>query len=392
MKVRAQALWRWVVWLYRTRPVQAVVTVVQEIIWRYGRDDAGVLAAGLAFYAVISIAPLALFLVVLVGALISRETAQASLVELLREYVADETAAQVEAVLVNTQAPTFDSFTAFAAAGILAFGATRIFAQLHVILNRTFGVRTRALTVWEDIVLFLRKRLVAGGMVALLAALMLVSLLFNAAVGAAQQFLPGEIMARVPVQGTLNFVVATLVGGLMMALVYRVMPDAKLAWRDVLVGGLFTSVLFNLGQRTIEWYLAKETLGSSYGAAGSLVMLLLWLYYSSMIFLIGAEFTDTWARLYGKGVEPEWHAVAIPGHDRLEHERLTTRVMQLVDLAEDVSSEHEPPLRISTALEAVTDDTTKDVPPGTTAPLDLPAPLPNESHAVEIVDARTRRR
>lgn len=317
--------------LFLNRFTRAAWRLINEVIWAYNRDDAGVLAAGLAFYAVISIAPTAILLVALAGAMVSADRARDQLVEWMRSYVPTDTANHIEPIIRTTALPTFDSWTALLTTGVLVFGATRVLAQIQVILNRTLGVRQRTLPVWQTVWIFIRKRLVAFVMLIVVALLMLASLVFNSAVRVASRHVDIDAIEWLPVGGTIDFGVSTLVIGLLMTLVYRWLPDARIAWRDALVGAMVTSALFNLGKAGLERYLADETTASLFGAAGSVIVLLLWLYYSAMMFLVGAEFTDAWARLYGQGITPDAHAVAIPGHTSDEHDAMSASDLPILD-------------------------------------------------------------
>jgi membrane protein len=305
--------------------------LVNEIVWAYNRDDAGVLAAGLAFYAVISIAPTAILLVALAGAMISQEEAQDQLIQWMMLYVPSDTAQQLEGIIRGAGLPTFDSWTAILTTGVLIFGATRVLSQVQVILNRTLGVRQRTLPILPTIWIFIRKRLVAFSMLGVIAILMFATLVFNSALGVASRYVDVDVLDRIPLGGGVNFTISTVIVGLLMTLVYRWLPDARIAWRDALLGAMVTSLLFNLGRAGLERYLADETTASAFGAAGSVIVLLLWLYYSATMFLIGAAFTDAWARLFGKGVVPDPHAVAVPGHTSDEHDAMSANELPRLD-------------------------------------------------------------
>jgi len=294
------------------KPFQIVATMVADIIHRFNRDDASVLAAGLAFYALISIAPLGIIVVVVGGAFISREEAQEQLAYVIEDTVSPEAAEQIISIIVNTRPPTLDSWAAILTIGVLLFGSMRIFAQLQIILNRTWGVTERRMSFGQTIMIFIKKRLLAFSMVGLLAAALLTSLVVNTAMQAGRVLFADQFGAVALIYGPTLTLISLVIGAIMIAVLFKVLPDAWISWRDALVGGLFTSTLFNIGKYGIERYLAVESADSGFGPAGSLLIVLLWLYYSSIIFLIGAEFTESYARRHGQGIWPQSHAISVP--------------------------------------------------------------------------------
>jgi membrane protein len=192
--------------------------------------------------------------------------------------------------------------------GILAvlFGATGAVIQLQATLDRVWGVQVER----GGIRGFLLKRVFSLAMILALAFFLLVSLLVSAALSAfgsrLEQFgIPAALLLA------LNFVVSFAVITLIFAAMFKILPDARTAWRDVWIGAGFTAALFMAGKFLIGFYLGKSNPGEAYGAAGSLALLLVWIYYSSIIVLFGAEFTETWAERRGEGVEPEAGAVRV---------------------------------------------------------------------------------
>jgi membrane protein len=194
--------------------------------------------------------------------------------------------------------------------GVLLFGATGAFMALQSALNRAWSVQPDP--AQGGIRNFITKRLLSLGMVLAVAFLILVSLALSAALAAAGDTI-GRGRTGVPAMAleVFNFVVSFAVVSGLFAAIYKVLPDAKIAWRDTVVGAVFTAFLFVLGKFLLGYYLGRNDPGSAFGAAGSLALMLVWIYYASMIVLFGAEFTEAWSRRYGTGIIPEEGAVKV---------------------------------------------------------------------------------
>jgi membrane protein len=202
--------------------------------------------------------------------------------------------------------------------GALLFGATGAFGQLQKALNRTWGVEPDP--DQGGIKTFVTKRLFSFGMILVVAFLLLVSLVISAALSGIGDRLGGFLPSGLsgPVLQALNLAISFGVIVLLFAALFKVLPDAVIAWRSVWVGAAVTAALFVVGKFLIGFYLGRSNPGQAYGAAGSLAVLLLWVYYSGIILLLGAEFTETWAKHRGEGLRPEPGAVRV----RKEKQRL----------------------------------------------------------------------
>jgi len=197
--------------------------------------------------------------------------------------------------------------------GALLLGATGAVMQLQQALNRAWEVKA----VGGGIKAFFGKRVFSLGLLLAIAFFLLVSLAVSAMLSAAGDRLGGLLPEGLStaVLFVINLVISLAVIGLLFAAMFKVLPDAKIAWRDVWVGAVVTALLFMIGKFLIGLYLGKSNPGEPYGAAGSLAILLVWIYYSSIIVLFGAEFTQTWAERRGEGIEPEAGAVRVERHD-----------------------------------------------------------------------------
>jgi membrane protein len=276
---------------------KSLIEIPKETFARFGQDDAMMLAAALAFYSALSFAPL-LLIALWVAGLLGPET-QAQVVDAFRQAVGPEAGAVIDAILRNAEREAgFGSVAGWVGLVALAFSATGVFAQLQVAMNRVWDVRAKA----GGIGAWLRKRVLSLGMVLAILFLLLVSLVISTAVQLA--FSGGGAAWQ-----ALSFGVSLLLYVLLFASIFKVLPDVQIAWRNVWIGALLTALLFAVGKWAIGLYLGQGSVGSAYGAAGSLLVLLVWVYYSGVILFLGAELTQVIARRRGVEIVPDAHAV-----------------------------------------------------------------------------------
>jgi membrane protein len=216
----------------------------------------------------------------------------------------------VERLLDGAARPELRSWAGIVGAVMLLLGATAVFAQLQEALNAVWEVKPRPGRLVRD---FLKKRLLSFGLVLAIGFLLLVSLVLSAGLTAFGAYVQRRLAMSTAVLDAANFALFFVVIGVLFALIFRLLPDAVIAWRDVAVGAVITALMFSLGKYLIGLYLGRSGVASVYGVAGSLVLLLLWVYYSSMIMLMGAGFTRVWSRRYRpRGVVPEPGAKRAP--------------------------------------------------------------------------------
>jgi membrane protein len=273
-------------------------------------DKAPQLGAALAYYTVFSLAPLVLVLLAIIGALFRDDPAGVwSKVTEQMSYFLDKSAVQVVSDIAKTASEPGKSTSATMIGIALAlFGATGVFGQLQDSLNTIWGVKAKpGLGIWG----FLRARFISFAMVAGVCFLLLVSLVIEALLKGFSHFvqaaLPGGLAIAVTVYLLFDFTVVVL----LFAMIYKFLPDAKIRWRDVWIGAVMTALFFGLGKWALGLYLGSGAASSAYGAASSLITLLLWIYYSSQILLFGAEFTQVYANQAGRRVQPSEYAVPI---------------------------------------------------------------------------------
>ncbi|HEX2091707.1 MAG TPA: YihY/virulence factor BrkB family protein [Longimicrobiaceae bacterium] len=299
---------------------KGIFGILKRSISDFLEDESPTMAAALSYYTVFSLPPLLLLIIMIVGAVMDpqqvREALQGQLGSLLGQSGGDEIRAIIEKSQ-ETRAP--DSGRPLAAIlGVLAlvFGATGAFGQLQAALNRAWEVKPDPHA--GGIKSFIVKRVFSFGMILGIAFLLMVSLALSAAISAFGNVL-GRMMPGLgePLLHTLNFVFSLVIFGFLFAAMFKILPDAVVAWRDVWVGALVTTLLFVVGKFLIGFYLGRSNPGEVYGAAGSLAVLLVWIYYASMIVLFGAEFTQVWAEERGGGIRPEPGAVRVVEEERI---------------------------------------------------------------------------
>ena len=280
-----------------------LAAVVRETALRWWRSDAPMRSAALAFYTLFSMAPVLVVSVAITGAVFGEEATRAELQAQVRELAGEQSAATVRQVLDSAARPDLSRMAGLVGAVTLLFGATVVFGQLQQALNAVWGVQPAPGRAIRN---FLRKRLLSLGLVLVIGFLLLVSLVLSAAVSAVGAFLQRLFDFPAALLNTVDFVLFFAVITVLFALMFKVLPDAVVSWRDVAVGAVVTALMFSIGKELIGLYIGRAGVASPYGVAGSLVLLLLWVYYSSMILLLGAGFTRVWSRRHRPpGVVPE---------------------------------------------------------------------------------------
>ena len=264
--------------------------------WR--NDNAGRLGAALSYYTLFSLAPLLIVAIAVAGFFFGHEAAQGQIVVQIQGLVGDEGARAVQDMIENSRRPAAGLLATAIGVATLLLGATGTFAELKSALNIVWDVPDEG----GGLLALLRGRLWAFAMVLAVGFLLMVSLLISAAVAAADGFFEWMGIAPAAVQ-LVNSVASFLVITVLFALLFKFLPDTEVQWRDVWVGALMTSALFTVGKLLIGLYLGRSSVASVYGAAGSVVVLVLWIYYAAQIFFFGAEVTQAYAHRHGSRQE-----------------------------------------------------------------------------------------
>ena len=258
-------------------------------------DEALTRGAAISFYTVTAVAPLLLILVGLVGLVFGREAAQGALVGQFSGLLGADTADFFQTIVANAAGKSSGTFATIAGFATLLITATGVFSEMQSALNTIWKVETKAATVSR----LLRARAASMGLVAVLGFLLVVSLVVSAVLTAFSSYLEAAFPVGRFAIYALNHAVSFLLIAVLFAAIFKVLPDRKLEWRDVAMAALATSLLFSVGKYLIAWYLGTSGVASTYGAAGALILLLLWVYYSVQILLMGAEFTKAYANARG---------------------------------------------------------------------------------------------
>jgi len=250
------------------------------------------LSASLAFYTALSLAPLVVIVVGLAGLLTERQQVTDQLEQQVGLLMGPPSRQLVHTILATTE-PQGGTVAAMIGIVTLAIGATAVFGELQAALNLIWEVKPKPINgMWANLWGWLRQRFFSLAIVLAIAFLLLVSLAVSAALAGIEQYLRGPELTLL--SRGLEVAVSILVITYLFALLFRYVPDAEIHWRDVWLGGLVSAVLFTVGKVGIGYYIGRASIGSAYGAAGSLIALLVWVYYSSLIVCFGAKFTHAW--------------------------------------------------------------------------------------------------
>jgi membrane protein len=267
--------------------------LVKDSVWGWMNDRAPRKGAALAFYTIFSLAPVLIIAIALAGAIFGEQAARGEIVEQVGALIGAEGAKAVEALLDSARHPDSGALAALVGIVTLLIGATTAFAELKDGLDQIWEVPPEKMTgFWY----FLRSRFLSFGLILGIGFLLLVSLAISAALSALAKFWGDG--GKMLFEG-LNFFFSFVLIAALFAAIYKLLPSVRIAWRDVWVGAAITALLFAIGKFLIGLYLGRSAIASSYGAAGSLILVLIWVYYSAQIFLLGAEFTKFYAYRYG---------------------------------------------------------------------------------------------
>jgi membrane protein len=272
-------------------------------------DDCTRLGASLAFYTLFAIGPVLLAATSIAGMVFGPEAVTGEIVAQLDHLIGREGALTVQSLLQAAAQRPSGVFATIMGAVTFLLASTGAFLELQVALNTIWRVKPRPTGY---VYAFVIDRLRSFGLVVAIGFLLLVSLAVTAALAALNAWLFNLSPSNAWLWRTLNMLVSVLVTTGLFGMLFRFLPDVRLRWRDVATGAVVTAVLFTIGQQVIGWYLGQSTFVAGYGAAGSMMILLLWVYYSCQILLFGAEFTRVWAARHGVKVKPEEFAEKDP--------------------------------------------------------------------------------
>jgi membrane protein len=284
-------------------------SLLKTTLFEWLDDQAPMLGAALAYYTVFSLAPLLIITIAIAGLVFGAEAAQGQIFDQLRGLLGDASGKAMEEIVQSASAEPKTGVVATVIGIVtLLFGASGVFGQLQASLNIIWGVQPKP---GRGILGIIRDRILSFGFILVVGFLLLVSLLLTAAIA----FVGKQFGAMVPgmeaVIQLLNSILSLAVITLLFAMMFKILPDANIAWRDVWIGAFITALLFTIGKFALGFYLGRSGVASSYGAAGSLIVLLIWVYYSSQIVFFGAEFAQVYANRFGSRVTPSSNAIAV---------------------------------------------------------------------------------
>lgn len=268
-------------------------------------DYAPSMGAALSYYTLFSLAPLLVLIIAIAGMVFGRDAAQGAIIAQLQGIMGQEGATAVQGLLQAAREPSTGIVASIVGGFLLLLGATAIFAELQTDLDRIWQVpaKEKPSGLWG----WLRSRVLSFGLVLGLAFMLMISLVVSAALAATSEWLGGGTAAESVLANVLNFIASFALFTVLFAMIYKLMPTAKISWHDVWMGAAVTALLFNVGKSLIGLYLAKSSVASGFGAAGSFVILVAWFYYSAQIFLFGAEYTWVYANSKGQNGSPGRH-------------------------------------------------------------------------------------
>jgi membrane protein len=286
---------------------KGIIEVIKKSFSGFGDDKVTKLSGSLAYYTVFSMGPLLVVIISLCGLFLGREAVEGKVYHTLTGFVGSDTAAQLQEIIKNASIAGKSKIAAVIGTITLIIGATTVFAEIQDSINGIWGLKPKPKRGWLKM---LKNRFLSFSVIISLGFLLLVSLGITTIIDGFSERLRAHFPdVTVVVFYIVNLFITLAVTALIFAVIFKVLPDAEIRWKDVAAGALATAILFMLGKFAISFYISKSNVGSTYGTAGSLVVLLLWVYYSSIILYFGAEFTKAYAVQYGSEIHPNHYAV-----------------------------------------------------------------------------------
>jgi len=298
---------------------RSALAVVNESFSEWKEDNASRLAASLAYYTAFSMAPLLVLVISIAGLLGGQKAAQDAVIGQVQGFMGEQGKEFIQSMLVSASQPRSGLVASVIGIVALLFGALGVFGELQSSLNTIWEVKPKpvkgmAQGIWR----FLKQRILSFSMVLAIGFVLIASLAVSAALTSIQTMIWSGSSFPAWITQVINQVVSFLVILVLFALMFKFLPDAEIAWRDVWLGAAVTSLLFNLGKFAIGFYLGRSSVDSTFGAAGSLALVLIWVYYSAQIFFFGAEVTQVFANEYGSRIVPDENAVKVTEQERAQ--------------------------------------------------------------------------
>jgi membrane protein len=278
----------------------------RQVFREFSADNILKYSASLAYYTVFSIAPLLVIITTLSGIFFGEEAVKGEIYSQLNGLVGSVAAIQIQDTIKKIHLTGNNFFASIISIIVLLIGATSIFGEVQDSLNKIWGLRIKTKKTWWKLIL---TRLLSFSLILSICFIIVASLILNIILSSFGNFLNRYIHNfNVYFIEVMDTGLSLLVTSFLFSLMYKILPDAKIRWKDVFFGGFITAVFFTLGKFAIGFYLGKSDLTTLYGAAGSIIIIMLWVYYSSIILYLGAEFTKVHANLYGRKIQPNEYA------------------------------------------------------------------------------------
>jgi membrane protein len=305
--------------------LKAIWQMLKDAFIGFDNNKVFKLSGSLAYFTIFSIGPMLLVMIFLADVFYGREAVEGTIYGQIKGFVGPAAAVQIQEIIKNATLSGRSVFTAIIGSITLLIGATTVFAEIQDSVNTIWNLKAKPKKGWLKIIL---NRLLSFSMVVGLGFVLVVSLIVNGLI----EGLMDRLQANFPELTVVliyifNIIITFSVITILFAVIFKVLPDAKIKWRDVIVGAMTTAILFMLGKFGITFYIGRFDIGSAYGTAGSLVILLLWVYYSSVILYFGAEFTKAYAAHFGQRIYPSQYAVWVK-HVEVEEENGTLKQLE----------------------------------------------------------------
>jgi membrane protein len=287
-----------------------LMNFVTETIAEWQEDQAARLAAAMAYYTTFSLAPLLVVVIAIAGLIGGRDAAQSLVMDQVEDLVGTEGREFVTSMIENASSSSTGVIASILGTATLLIGALGAFNELQNALNRIWDVEPKPIKGWgKRVITFIFKRLLSFSMLLGIGFLLLVALVVSAGLSAINEYLSAIPLFSNLVLQILNLIISLGLITLLFALIFKFIPDIEISWRNVWLGAAITAIFFTIGKQLIGLYLGRSDVGNTFGAAGSMALIMIWVYYSSQILFLGAEFTQVVAKKTGKQPRPDEHAV-----------------------------------------------------------------------------------
>ncbi len=286
--------------------LKKITRYIKEVFSEFSADNIFKYSASLAYYTVFAVAPILLIIISLSGLFFGKEAVEGRIYEELNGLIGPIVALQIQNMIRSIHLTGNNFIASLTSTLLLLIAATTIFGEIQDSLNKMWGLRIKTKRVWWKLIL---TRLISFSLIIAIGIIMTLTLILNALISTFGRFV-GKYIANYSIYliELINDLISFLVTAFLFSLLFKILPDAKIKWKDVAIGGFVTAVFFILGRWGISFYLSKTNLTSLYGAAGSIIIFMVWVYYSSIILYLGAEFTKVYTNLYGGKIIPNEYA------------------------------------------------------------------------------------